>query len=86
MSNRKTSKAAKIIDHAKEAARAHTDLNIFYAVITLLESGLTSSAAKADERAIIKRCKSAAQKCLNRYDRNFAAITKELNRGEKADG
>ena len=60
--------------HAERAAIARCDLNALYAVIAILEGGTISSAHYADVSAIIKRCKSGAQKALRRYDKHIAAI------------
>lgn len=61
-------------DHAEEAAKARCDLNIFYAVIAILEGGTLSSDTHADASAIIQRCKTASQKALRRYDRHLGEI------------
>lgn len=60
----------------EEAAAAHTDLNIFAAVIAMMENSLLSVACQQREFQIIRICKSEQEKCLRRYD---AAIAK-LNR------
>lgn len=62
------------VDHAEEAAKANCDLNIFHAVVAMLEGGTISADADADAHAIIRRCKDASQKALRRYDRHLAAI------------
>jgi len=64
----------KLIDHAEAAGRARCDLNIFYAVIAILEGGTLTAHADADAQAIIKRCRQASQKALRRYDRHMDAI------------
>ncbi len=64
----------KLSDRAKEAASAHCDLNILYAVIAILEGGTISAHCNRDAEAIIKRCQSGAQKALRRYDRHMDAI------------
>lgn len=69
------------IDHVKEAAIARCDLNILYGVIAILEGGTISSAHHADVSAIIKRCKSGAQKALVRYDRHCLAARKDRDDG-----
>lgn len=53
----------------KEAADAHSDLNIFAAVEALMESSLVSSACFPTEARIVKICQAEIQKCLSRYDR-----------------
>lgn len=70
------SKTSKRQDAAEEAARAHTDLNVFPAVIALMEHSLLSPACQQREFQIIRICKSEQARCLQRYD---AALTK-LNR------
>lgn len=64
----------KPADHAKAACRAHTDLNIFYGIIALLEGGLIHQESYGAADRIIAICKSESQKCLVRYDRSIAAI------------
>jgi len=62
----------KRIEHCKAAARAHTDLNIFYGIIALLEGGLVSSQTYANADRIIAICKREAAKALVRYDKAIA--------------
>lgn len=57
----------------KEAAKAHSDLNIFYGVVALLEGGTVSADAQPDDFKIIALAKRAAQRCLVRYDRACTA-------------
>ncbi len=54
----------------REAARAHSDLNIFASVVTILEGGhiYTPKSFSAVER-IIKICRAEQQKRLREYDR-----------------
>jgi len=59
--------------HAETAAKAHTDLNIFYGVIALMEGGLLSADSYGDAERIIRLCKAAGAKCLARYDRAIAS-------------
>lgn len=56
----------------KAAAKAHSDLNIFAAVVAMLEGGTLSSDVQAIEFQIIAICQRAQQKCLARYDRAVA--------------
>lgn len=56
----------------KAAARAHTDLNVFHAIIKLLEGGLISSESYPNADRIITICKKEAAKCLQRYDKALA--------------
>lgn len=59
---------------AKVAAKAHTDLNIFAAVQSLMESSLVSSDSHADEARIVSLARAAQQRCLKRYDNAMAAL------------
>lgn len=61
-------------DIARDAERHRSDLNILYGVIALLESGTMSVDSYEDTQAIIRRCKSASQRCLARYDRAHAKL------------
>jgi hypothetical protein len=65
-------KVTKVGEAAKAAARAHTDLNIFYGIIQLLEGGLISSSSYPCADRIISICKKEGAKCLRRYDRALA--------------
>ena len=72
------------VDLAKAAARAHCDLNIFYAVIALMEGSFVSSECFGAEARIVAICKAEAQKCLHRYDRALARLpAAQLASGEK---
>ena len=64
-------------DRVKEAAVAHTDLNIFYGVIALMEGGLLGSESYADAERIISICRRAGAKCLHRYDSASAHLKLE---------
>lgn len=59
---------AQLREHIREANAAHTDLNIFAAVVALLEGGLVSSGAQPDDFKIIKLAQQAQARCLRRYD------------------
>lgn len=63
-------------DLAREAARAHTDLNIFAAVAAMLEGGTVSADAQPYDFRVITICQQAEQQCLRRYDRAIAALAK----------
>jgi hypothetical protein len=66
----------------KEAAQAHTDLNIFHAVIGILEGGvLYTRGSRAAAERIIDICKSEAGKRLRDYDTNVARV----ERARRAD-
>lgn len=56
-------------DHVQDAAKAHTDLNVFYAVIAIMEGGLLSSDSYGDAHRIVTICKSAGGKALARFDK-----------------
>jgi hypothetical protein len=58
----------------KQATEAHTDLNVFYGVISLMEGGLLGPDSYEDAERIIAICKSTSQKCLRRYDKAVAAL------------
>jgi hypothetical protein len=55
-----------------EAAKARSDLNIFYGVIAILEGGTITDSDQHAQR-IIAICKTASQRCLVRMDRAVAA-------------
>jgi hypothetical protein len=57
----------------KSAARAHSNLSMFYAVIALLEGGGIYGHVPAAQR-IIKICKAEAGRQLAAYDRAVARI------------
>jgi hypothetical protein len=58
--------------HIKEAAEAHSDLNIFAGIVALLEGGTLSTDSQDIEFRIIAICQRAQQKCLARFDRSVA--------------
>ena len=55
-------------DWVKEAADACSDLNIFAAVVTLMESGLNHAPTHPSASRIIKIAIAEQQRCLRRYD------------------
>lgn len=59
-------------EYIEEAADARSDLNIFYAVIALMEGSLLSTPCYSVEGRIVKICKDEAAKCLARMDRAVA--------------
>lgn len=70
------SREPRLVKLVREAAEAHTDLTMFYAVISLLEGGhLYCSSSQADAQRIIGICKRAAGRRLHEYDRAVAKIT-----------
>lgn len=65
-------------ERAKEAARAHTNLNTFGNIVSILEGGSVYGHGSASTTAskIIVLCKSEMNKQLRIYDRHIAAIAK----------
>lgn len=59
---------------AHTAAKALSDLNIFYGVIALLEGGTITADSDRGAQKIIKVCKQEARACLARYDHNIGMI------------
>lgn len=59
---------------AKAMAQAHTDLNVFGAIVELLEGGLVSADVQPDDFRIIDLAKRAQQRCLRRYDEAEALL------------
>lgn len=55
-------------DFVKEAAVALSDINIFYAVIALMDGGLVHAPSHATAARIVKLCRSEGGRCLKRYD------------------
>lgn len=55
-------------DHVREAAKALADLNVFAAIVALLESGLNHSPTHKTASRIVKIAKDEQQRCLRRYD------------------
>jgi hypothetical protein len=66
-----------LADHAKAAAKAHTDLNVFYGVIALMEGGLMSADSQSDVQRLIASCQRASAKCLARYDAALLRLSRE---------
>lgn len=59
----------------KEASYAHSDLNLFASIETLLEGGhLYQSESQLTAEKIIKICKAEQQKCLRAHDAAIRAI------------
>lgn len=63
---------------AKAAAEAHTNLNIFAAVMSLMEGGHVygpdAGSAATTARKIIRLCLAEQQKQLMIYDKNITAL------------
>jgi len=57
-------------DHIKAAAEAHTNLNVFATVVSILEGGhLYGATSDRAAQRIIELCKAEQSKCLARFDR-----------------
>lgn len=62
------------VDYIKMAAEAHTNLNVFASVVSILEGGhLYGAYSDRAAQRIIKICKSEQDKCLARFDKARAA-------------
>jgi len=62
-------KKKRTVDTELQAAcRAHNNLNIFAAVIALMESGLLYSESYPMADRLVQLCKKEQQKCLKLYD------------------
>lgn len=61
---------------AEDASKAHTDLNIFHAIIAILEGGTISSDAQRSAQFIIHHCKAGTAAALARYDRAIEKLEK----------
>ena len=62
-------------DHAKEAAYAHSDLNVFGAVVALMEGGtLYTSGGHQAASKIIRLCQTEMQRQLRAYDKALERI------------
>lgn len=58
----------------REAVEAHSDLNIFAAVVAILEGGTMSAGAQPDDFKLIAMSKLAQDRCLARYDRAMGLL------------
>lgn len=57
-------------DYVKEAAEAHTNLNVFASVVSILEGGhLYGATSDRAAQRIIELCKAEQSKCLAQFDR-----------------
>jgi hypothetical protein len=61
-------------DYAKAAAKARSDLNIFHAVIALMETNMLSADSRGDAERVIAVCRGASSDCLARIDSALAHI------------
>lgn len=67
----------KTAEAAKEAARAHSDLNIFAVVVSILEGGhLYLPTSRRAANKVIRICKDEQQKRLRDYDRAVSAASR----------
>lgn len=60
----------------EKAVKAHSDLNIFYAIIALMESSLVSPDCYGAESMVVRICRRETQKCLVRYDAALDALSR----------
>ena len=75
MRKQKMTKRSK--DYLKEACQAHTNLNTFAAVISILEGGhLYGAFSDAAAQKIIRICQQEQARCLTRYDAAVAALAR----------
>lgn len=65
----------KRLEAAKNAASAMSDLNVFYAIIAICESGTLSADSCSAESRLVKFCKAETKKCLRRYDRQLEIVS-----------
>jgi hypothetical protein len=75
-------KITKTGEAVKAATRAHSDLNIFYGIIALLEGGTISSDSYPVADRIIAICKKHGSVCLRRYDRALALTQQQRLEGQ----
>lgn len=66
-----------LLEHAKEAAKAKSELYVFAAVVGALENGTIRHPAEKGALRIIKIAKEEQQKALARMDRHLHAIEKQ---------
>ena len=59
---------------AKEAAKQHTSLCLFEAIVRLAECSDIEADYQSDVQRIIRIAKSAESRCLARYDRALATF------------
>ena len=62
------SKSVNCREYARQAAQAHSNLNIYYAVIRLMEGGLIYGGRHKTADRIIKLCKEQTARELTLYD------------------
>lgn len=59
--------------HIAEAARAHSTLNTFSVVVSILEGGHVYGGYNATASRVIKMCQKEMQRQLRLYDKHVAA-------------
>lgn len=60
-------------NHLQDACQAHTNLNVFASVVSILEGGhLYGATSDRTAQRIIAICQAEQAKCLARYDRAVA--------------
>lgn len=62
-------------EHIREAARAHSNLNTFASIISILEGGHVYGGHSASAEKIIKTCRAETTRWLRIYDKHVAAAT-----------
>lgn len=62
---------------AERAAQARSNLNIFAAIVAILEGGTITIESDSASRNIIRICLAEQQKCLRRYEREIAKLSKK---------
>lgn len=78
-STRAIRRSKTLKDRIDDAAKARSDLNIFYGVIAILEGGTMSPDSYPDSERIIAICKRSAEKCLRRMDDAIADATRRYD-------
>lgn len=69
-------------DHIIEAAEAHTNLNVFASIVSVLEGGhLYGCYSDRTAQRVIDICQAEQSRCLARYDKAVAALL--LTNGER---
>lgn len=79
---------ARLSEHIREAANAHTRLSTFHAVIELLEAIMPNGCPQASRTtsSIIRQCKAAAQLQLYKYDEASERIRLALEQSDRDGG
>ncbi|MET4197316.1 chorismate mutase [Bradyrhizobium sp. LA8.1] len=70
-------------DYVKEVADAHTNLNVFASIVSVLEGGhLYGCHSDRTVQRIIEICKAEQYRCLKRFDRARIALSNGHQGGE----